>query len=414
MSIQCTYKKMLAVVFSISLMTSCGPEAPLLVNGGIGGTGISSGAITAFGSVYVNGVHYDTDHLDQGVWIDGQRSTYDQLKVGMVLHVHGSINTDGLTGSASGLEYKSLAKGPAHSFNDNMDETGDFVILGQTIQVIANTAFYDIRTGGTIIDMATLAAVSDNSLYLEISGYQSWNNTIYARRIEVKRAWVNGTSVRLMGTVDSVNSGSSFTIGSQIIAYDSASDDLNGKYVEVEGTYIGTIFSADVVNEEELGVNGTDGEEFELEGVVTSIPDVDSIFTLNGQKVKVIGGTTEFEPNTNDINSLTAGTEVEAKGKFDANGILIADTIEFDDEVNELDGVGMIASVDPDTKTLTFSIGTVVILTVNNDTEIRDHRDTGMDQFTFADFSSDMNLKFKYYEDVNGNNIATRIDIEDP
>ncbi len=32
-----------------------------LATGGIGGTGISSGPITAFGSVFVNGVEYDID-----------------------------------------------------------------------------------------------------------------------------------------------------------------------------------------------------------------------------------------------------------------------------------------------------------------------------------------------------------------
>lgn len=408
MSIKTIYEKLAAILLSASLMTSCGPETLLIVEGGIGGTGISWGTVVAFGSVNVNGVHYDTSNLDKGVWIDGQESSYNQLKVGMVLRVHGSKDSE-VEGTARGLEYMSLAKGPANSFNDNQDGSEDFVILGQSIQVTTNTVFDDNHTGGTIIDMATLAMVSDNSLYLEVSGYQGPNNTIYARRVEVKKGWINGDQVRLMGIVTSVNPYTSFDINGQTIYYDSASSSLDGAYVEVEGSYNSSTqyFRAHSVEEEQLGVNGNEKEEFELEGVVTSNNIADNKrFTLNGQVVE-INDSTVYEGGI--VDDLFVGTEVEAEGRFDANGVLVAEEVEFEEAGNELDGSGSITATTVGNNTITVS---GLVLKITNDTLLRDHRDTGYDQFTFQHFETGQNVQYRYYVS-NEVNIATRIDIED-
>ena len=40
-------------------LASCGGGGGQVAEGGIGGTGISTGTVTGFGSVYVNGVKYD-------------------------------------------------------------------------------------------------------------------------------------------------------------------------------------------------------------------------------------------------------------------------------------------------------------------------------------------------------------------
>ncbi len=48
----------LATVLCSSLLVSCGD----LTTAGIGGTGITSGEITGFGSIFVNGVEFNTDN----------------------------------------------------------------------------------------------------------------------------------------------------------------------------------------------------------------------------------------------------------------------------------------------------------------------------------------------------------------
>ena len=62
-------------------------------DGGIGGTGVAYGAITAFGSVWVNGVEYSTSNTtfktDDNP--NGGGSQND-LRIGMVVQVDGSIS----------------------------------------------------------------------------------------------------------------------------------------------------------------------------------------------------------------------------------------------------------------------------------------------------------------------------------
>lgn len=420
MRLRLAMKKIIAVVILGASVSSCGPEL-LLAGGGIGGTGISWGAVVAFGSVNVNGVHYDTTKLenpssddDDGIWLDGNKGSYSQLKVGMVVRVHGTNNGDG-TGTATGLEYWSLAKGPAAVFMNNGDGSGELTMFGLKVVVPADTVFNDRRDTPTIVDFNTLDYVADGSVYLEVSGYQApvtSNNTIYANRIEIKRDWIDGDEVRLMGTVGSVSSGTSFTIGGQTIYYNGVSSSLQGKYVEVEGVLNGSTFSADSVEQESLGVNGNEDEEFELEGVVTSAVS-SNLFTLNGQRVRITAGT-EFEPIGKGIGDLGIGTEVEAEGYFDANNVLVAVEIEFEEHGSEIEGEpDTISSVDTMGKTLTLSGG--LVLTIDNETEIRDERDNGNEQFTFGDFVEGgvMSLKYKYY--VSGSdNIATRIEVVDP
>ena len=66
--------------------------------GGIGGTGISStGTIDGFGSIFVNGVEYETG--DSEVLLDGQPASERRLRLGMVGTVRRPSNAGGVTGT---------------------------------------------------------------------------------------------------------------------------------------------------------------------------------------------------------------------------------------------------------------------------------------------------------------------------
>ena len=62
----------------------------------------TGGKITGFGSVYVNGVRWDTSSTSYSV--DDDESVLDDsaLAVGMVVKVEGTINEDGQSGVADG------------------------------------------------------------------------------------------------------------------------------------------------------------------------------------------------------------------------------------------------------------------------------------------------------------------------
>ena len=56
-----------------------------VASGGIGGTGISSGAVTGFGSIFVNGVEFDTSGAS--ITMGGISVSESDLKLGMVVEV---------------------------------------------------------------------------------------------------------------------------------------------------------------------------------------------------------------------------------------------------------------------------------------------------------------------------------------
>ena len=82
-----------------AVMLGCGGSGD---SGTAGNTGITTvGALTGFGSVYVNGVEYETDEAEYEV---EDEAAFDDsaLKVGMVVKVKGSVNPDGRTGTRPG------------------------------------------------------------------------------------------------------------------------------------------------------------------------------------------------------------------------------------------------------------------------------------------------------------------------
>ncbi len=74
----------------IAGLTACGGGTQV-AGGGIGGTGISQGSITAFGSVWVNGVEFDTSNAS--ILRNGSSVTQSDLAIGMVVTVDGSVNS---------------------------------------------------------------------------------------------------------------------------------------------------------------------------------------------------------------------------------------------------------------------------------------------------------------------------------
>ena len=68
------------------------------------------GTIAGFGSIYVNGVEFDTNGASYDV-DDASASDDSALAVGMVVKVKGSVNAGGRTGSASSVSYDDEIEG---------------------------------------------------------------------------------------------------------------------------------------------------------------------------------------------------------------------------------------------------------------------------------------------------------------
>lgn len=91
----------------------------------------TNGIISGFGSVVVNGVHYSTNSTTIST-DDNQQAAEQELAVGMMVQLEGSINADGTTGTAKSVKYSAQLEGPV-SFIDLANKT--VTILGQIVSV---------------------------------------------------------------------------------------------------------------------------------------------------------------------------------------------------------------------------------------------------------------------------------------
>ena len=98
-----------SLIISLFMFTlaSCGGGG----SAGIGGTGITSGGtITGFGSIFVNGVKYDTS--GSTITIDDNIVDESALKLGMFVLVRGTLDTNNTTGTANSVSINIELKGP--------------------------------------------------------------------------------------------------------------------------------------------------------------------------------------------------------------------------------------------------------------------------------------------------------------
>jgi len=116
--------------------STCGGTGIDLAGGGTSGTGVSTGAISGFGSVVMNGAHYLTDsdvapdfitHKTSHGMDNTSMMDSDLFRVGMVVTIHHEANDY----NAQQIEYQDNLQGPiAAKGGDNT-----LTVLGQTVVV---------------------------------------------------------------------------------------------------------------------------------------------------------------------------------------------------------------------------------------------------------------------------------------
>jgi hypothetical protein len=143
-------RRALAAIGSAGLMAAgCGGTD--LAGVGSGGTGqiagsFSTGAISGFGSVIVNGIRYDDSAAVVTDDLGGARSL-GQLGLGMVVEVEGSSDDTTGLGVARAIRVVSEVAGPVESVDA---ANGRFVVLGLPVQAGAPTVWEDARGIGSV------------------------------------------------------------------------------------------------------------------------------------------------------------------------------------------------------------------------------------------------------------------------
>ena len=333
--------KMTTLLFSVVLLSSCGGGGTQVAEGGIGGTGISTGTITAFGSIWVNGVEFSTagakfieEDDEAGAIIlntnelDDPTELAPYLSEGMVVTINGTINDDGLTGTADTISYEDILEGPV--VGNPVSGDTSFVALGQTVLVTTETQYDD--------GLFTVDDLEDRQV-VEISGFRDASGNIHALYVAKQENDYTPSDIFEIKGIASVNSQYELQIGGLRISTLGRTQDVTvfaGKFVEAKGTFDGTDLltaSEDVEIEDESFDESDpqlDGYIVELEGLASTAcgPTAPCEFEMSGVTVRV-ETTTTYSGTGSAVTDITTAVKLEAEGIIQ-NGKLIAESIEFE------------------------------------------------------------------------------------
>jgi hypothetical protein len=361
--------KLTALAAALSLTTvlvACGGGGGSTDTAGIGGSGfVSSGTITGFGSVFVNGVKFETTRSSFD--IEGTQGTQDDLAIGMVVKVNGTINPDGVTGTATSIVFDDDLQGPVLGYpttgTANLTTT-KFTVMGISVQIDRRTTHFDSDNGGISFD-----TITDGDM-VELSGFFDGTGTLIASRIENKTG--SDENVELKGTIAGLI-GNTFTL--QGIAIDASGASLkdlpngllNNIRVEVKGEFDGTKIIATEVESEEFEYG--DSDEFEMEGFITDFTS-HSNFKVNG--ITVDASRAEIEPRN---MQLANNLQIEVEGRY-VNNVLIADEIKM--RGGDVEVSAPIASIDTTNNRFTLepANGQILIIQTGTETQFEDNDDS--------------------------------------
>ena len=373
---------------------------------GIGGSGfVSSGSITGFGSVFVNGVKFDVNGATFDV--DGDMDAMEgALAIGMIVKVNGSI--DGDTGIATSISYDEELQGPISAVTPPDSVKRSLTILGDTVFVDSSSTTFDVDSllADTTFNINTIAV---NNV-VEVSGFFDSNGDLQATRIELKDIIFDPNSiVEVEGVIKNYIDDSNFMVGNVFVDASSPSviDGLNvlqnGLLVEVIGTYdagTNTVKANKVEGEDNLVANT---DEFEIEGLITKLNG--TTFNLGDLIVDASGAI--IEPFA---LSLENDMRVEVEGKV-LGGVLTATKIEL--EGGDLKVHAEIKEVFSNTFEVVPNplTGQVITVTVASGTQIEDDVN-GLEELTLSDLMATDFVEIRGFNDGSDGILATEVSVK--
>ena len=400
-------RQLLTLLSLVWLLVACNASNNFqLAEGGIGGTGISAGPITAFGSVFVNGVEYNVDQATftrNGQWVSGQQ----EYRIGEYVTVKGTVNADGITGNATEVNFNSDLQGIVTAVSTDNITIG---IMGQTIQVNSLTVFHGFNQ---LVDLAV-------GNVMEVSGVRNAEHGLIASSITLLDSFYTGlTPLEVKGLIQNLDANNkTFTMGNLLVDYSLAALDgfqqlnlQNGQYVEVKTLQglSGNQLKASEVELKTEYLQLESGLEVELEGVITRFVSATD-FSVNGQPIKLTNAT-KFEDG--NLNALNLNAYVEVDGKIDANGVLIADEISLkvanDKSIQEIEG--NITALD--TQTHTIQMANKIVIT-DTSTIWEDDSKNNISHMSFNNLQVGDYLEIKARLLVNGKFLALKLQRENP
>jgi len=270
---------------------------------GSGGTGMSFGPLTGFGSIVVNDVHYNIDGITPAI------EDAAELKLGMVVHVVGGATAAGGTVTATSVSTAAELRGAV----DAIDRAaGTFEVLGMTVSTDSAT----IDDG--LVSLGTLAV----GQFVQASGLPLGSSGLRATKIETVAA---PAELITTGPIANLNVlAGTFSVGATPVNFAAAAlqglgrgELANGLMVRVRGQRAGgQLVAAKVQRWQALGADNT---ALSSGGVISGYSSLSSPFDVSGVAVNaanaaVTGG---------QVATLGNGVKVDVEGTL-VNGVLQA------------------------------------------------------------------------------------------
>jgi len=380
----------------VSLFAGCGGDMTAGIQGSGRTVGIAAvGPINGFGSIFVDGVEYSTGGAQ--ISVDDQAATESQLRVGQVVTVKGTVNADGITGTANTVSFASDLRGPVAQVNV---DAGTFVVLGQTVRVTDATLFDDSFSTPSLSGMSA-------STLVQVSGFADSMGALIASRIEPANA---SAGMQVRGTVQMLDtSAHTFRINALTVDYSAIAPSgtlANGAVVIAQGSSLATSGALIATRVKVIaGLGASANDRGELEGLITSFTS-NASFAVNGQPVST-SATTQVTPQ-----GAVLGLDVRVKvhGTFDAAGVLAADKVEVRSQSLSLVR-GLVDAVSASSRTLRV-LG--VNVTTDASTSFEDKSSQQVRLFGLADVRVGDYVEVRGTADASGTLAAFTIERQKP
>jgi len=362
---------------------------------------LSVGVITGFGSVYVDGVRYET--TSASVTMDDETATQAQLKVGQYVEVKGHAHGD--AHHADVIRYHNVLEGPISSIDT---VASSFVAMGQTVRVSLDTSLGDDIQPASIEGLA----VGD---VVEVSGMVPAEGAIDATRVDIKP---DGGPYDVTGYVTNLSEATHrFNINGLVVDYSGANmedfatgDPSAGDLVLVKGFTFdpdGAFAATRVELRSDDWLMPGPGDVVEVEGAIVEF-ESPTAFKVGGWAVTTTPSTT-YEHGT--AANLANDVMVKVKGTADANGVLVATRICFE----QVNTIRIVAQVDSLAAGGSMELLGLAVAT-DDATRYEDRSQLDQRDFGFEDLTVGTWVDVRGYEEPAGSGtvLATRVVRIDP
>lgn len=315
-----------SLLCAAAILPGCSPGGGVVAGIDRGGLRGVYGPVSGFGSVVVNGVHYDT--TSAAISVNGLPATEADLEVGYVVTIQADIPQDGTTPKAVSIDFGHNVIGPMSA----VSVTGNRItVFGQEVVIDGSTSWGPGIVPASVDGLALLPA----GTIMRVSGFVAADGSILATRIEVGAA---GTDFEVTGIATNVDTAArTLQVGGLVVDYSAASlqnfpagEPGNGNRIKAEGNSLdaGGALLANELKLDEIQLQGDAGDEGEVEGLITAFVSP-AQFSVSGIAVST-DATTVFE--NGDATLLGPDIRIEAEGQLDGNGVLKAAKVTFSPE----------------------------------------------------------------------------------